>query len=102
MGNASENTETVEVQISGKDLAIALAGVEHAKHSQWAAVWLISRMDKISFRRKGGEGSIPDLEATDAQTFFENVYYATKARRDFPWGKLCNDSDFLEVVFTRF
>ncbi|MCF6229056.1 MAG: hypothetical protein L3J82_10465, partial [Planctomycetes bacterium] len=40
---------------SGKELAIALsalAGVEYAKHSQWAAVWLISRMDKMSFRRE--------------------------------------------------
>lgn len=88
---------------AGSEFAIglaALANVEHAVHNQWAAIWLISRMDKMSFRREGGEGSIPDLQAMDAQTFFENVYYATKARKNFPWGKLCNDSDFLEYVLS--
>ncbi|MDC1142489.1 transglutaminase domain-containing protein [Planctomycetota bacterium] len=92
-----------EAKEGGLELAIALKALgktEDSKHSLWAGVWLISRLDKMSFRRKDKVSSIPDAKTYDAQTFFENVHYATLARRQFPWGKDCTDDDFLQHVLS--
>lgn len=88
---------------AGRELAIALRALgksEHAAENLWAGVWLISRLDAMAFWRENDEGSIEDLEAMDARTFYENVFYATKARTDFPWGRECKDADFLQQVLS--
>ncbi|MDC1142134.1 transglutaminase domain-containing protein [Planctomycetota bacterium] len=93
----------IEAKDGGLELAIALKALgetEHSVHSLWAGVWLISRLDKMSFKREDKVSSIPDAKTFDAQTFFENVHYATLARHQFPWGKDCNDSDFLQHVLS--
>ncbi|MBX3474290.1 MAG: hypothetical protein KF754_07900 [Planctomycetes bacterium] len=78
----------------------ALAKVDHAPECCWAAIWLISRMDLMTFHREKGEGSVNDLVAMDARCFFENVWYAVKARHDFAWGCEVPDKDFLNYVLS--
>ncbi|GAB4161255.1 MAG: hypothetical protein Kow00107_09080 [Planctomycetota bacterium] len=78
----------------------ALAESENSDVNCWAAVWLISRMDVMMFARKQRELSVPDLEAIDAQTFYENVFYAVKARMEFPWAKEVPEKDFLHQVLS--
>ncbi|MCA8914040.1 MAG: hypothetical protein KDB90_01410 [Planctomycetes bacterium] len=87
----------------GAELAIALSALgagEHPIANQWAAVWLISRMDTMDFDREDSDLSVKDLQTMDARTFYENVFYATKARLDFPWGRKCEDKDFLQQVLS--
>ena len=87
----------------GKQIALALVALqksENADANLWAAVWLISRLDAMCFWRENEEGSIDDLESMDARTFYENVFYATKARLEFPWGRECSDTDFLQQVLS--
>ncbi|MCZ7605703.1 MAG: hypothetical protein M5U25_06410 [Planctomycetota bacterium] len=93
----------VKAKGGGSELAIALQALgesEHALENRWAGVWLISRLDVMSFNREDKSLSVGDLQAMDARTFYENVYYATKARIDFPWGRKCNDHDFLQQVLS--
>ena len=88
---------------AGRELAVALSALgksDHAAENLWAGVWLISRLDAMAFWREDDDGSIEDLQAMDARTFYENVYYATKARVDFPWGCECKDEDFLQQVLS--
>ncbi|NUN49040.1 MAG: transglutaminase domain-containing protein, partial [Candidatus Brocadiae bacterium] len=63
-----------------------------------AAVWLLSRLDRMKFRREGDKGSIPDSETFDPRTFYENVFYAVRARNAFPWGRDASDHEFLMFV----
>jgi hypothetical protein len=87
----------------GAEIAIALAALtrtSRAVENCWAGVWLLSRMDKMNFDREEGDGSINDLQVVDARTFFENVFYATRARAEFPWNATCTDSDFLQQVLS--
>ena len=87
----------------GTELAIALAALgagEHPIANRWAAVWLVSRMDKMDFDREDSALSINDLETMDARTFYEDVFYATKARLEFAWGTKCGDADFLQQVLS--
>jgi len=76
----------------------ALAESDYAEECCWAAIWLLSRMDKMKFWREQREYSICDLEFISAQTFYENVFYAIKARNELPWGRDASDSDFLQQV----
>jgi hypothetical protein len=92
-----------EAKDGGRELAIGLAALADSEHpvaNQWAGVWLISRMDKMTFWREHDKGSIHDLQCMDARTFYENVFYATKARLEFPWGRKCKDTDFLQQVLS--
>lgn len=78
----------------------ALMAKEYSHESARAAIWLISRMDAMSFRRENGTDSIPDLQAVNARVFYENVYYAVKARAEFPWAADVSESDFLQQVLS--
>ncbi|MFA4985647.1 MAG: transglutaminase domain-containing protein [Candidatus Brocadiia bacterium] len=78
----------------------ALAESTYAVECCWAGIWLLSRMDKMSFMREEKVGSVEDLAAADARTFYENVYYAVKARMEFPWARKVTDRDFLEFVLS--
>ncbi|MCB1217883.1 hypothetical protein KDL44_10845 [bacterium] len=85
------------------ELALALAAL--ADSDYWhetarAALWLISRMDAMSFRRENGTDSIPDLQAVEARTFYENVHYAVRARAEFPWAADVSEQDFLQQVLS--
>ncbi|MCB9894057.1 MAG: transglutaminase domain-containing protein [Planctomycetes bacterium] len=87
----------------GIELAVALAALgvsEHPIANQWAGVWLISRMNAMDFDREDTELSVNDLQTMDARTFYENVLYATKARLEYPWGRKCEDADFLQQVLS--
>ncbi|MCC6465869.1 MAG: hypothetical protein IT463_11065 [Planctomycetes bacterium] len=87
----------------GRELAaglLALKATPHAVEAQWAGVWLVSRLDAMTFRREEGKGDIGDLQAMDARCFYENVLYAVKARRELPWGAPCSDHDFLQHVLS--
>jgi len=86
------NTDTIARALG------ALAESTYAEECCWAGIWLLSRMDKMKFWRKQREYSICDLESVDAQTFYENVFYAVKARNELPWGRDASDSDFLQQV----
>lgn len=86
-----------------KELAHALDALgksEHAAVNCWAALWLISRMDRMSFNRETRQYDVPDLQAVDAQAFYENVFYAVKAREELPWGHSASDNDFLQFVLS--
>lgn len=78
----------------------ALADSTGAPENCWAALWLLSRMDQMSFAREQRELSICDLQTVDAQTFYENVFYAVKARRELPWARQVPDEDFLQQVLS--
>ncbi len=78
----------------------ALRNSPHAATNCWAALWLISRMDKMVFYRETRQYSVPDLQAVDAQAFYENVLYAVKAREELPWGHAASDNDFLQFVLS--
>jgi hypothetical protein len=65
-----------------------------------AGLWLVSRMDTMDFRREGGDGSVRDLDATDARLFYENVRWAVEARERFPWGASVPTRDFLQFVLS--
>jgi len=78
----------------------ALAESPYASENCWAAIWLISRMDKMSFVREQRQYSIPDLESIDARSFYENVFYAVKARNEFPWAADVGDAEFLQFVLS--
>lgn len=78
----------------------ALSESPYASENCWAAIWLISRMDKMYFMRKKRQYSVCDLKTMDARTFYENVFYAVKARNEFPWGKGISDVDFLQFVLS--
>ena len=41
---------------------------------------------------------ISDLQVMDARTFYENIFYAVKARDEMPWGKNISTQDFLTYV----
>ena len=87
----------------GIELAMAmqaLSATEHALENCWAGVWLISRLDVMDFDREESKQSVNDLQTMDARTFFENVFYATKSRNDFPWARACGDDDFLQQVLS--
>jgi hypothetical protein len=88
---------------STDELAIALGALADSGYpaeTARAAIWLISRMDKMEFRHENGTDNIPDLSAIDAQTFYENVYYAAKARMEFPWAAEVSEEDFLQQVLS--
>ncbi len=85
----------------------ALADSDPAPALCRAAVWVISRMDKMSFLRfkpdESGmdpETSICDLKVVEARAFYENVFYAVKAKNEFPWGAELSDHDFLNFVLS--
>ncbi len=78
----------------------ALAEAEYAAETARAAIWLISRMDKMEFRRENGTDNISDLAAMDARTFYENVFYAVKAQQEFPWAAEVSEADFLQQVLS--
>lgn len=78
----------------------ALADSEYAGETARTALWLISRMDAMSFRRENGMDSIPDLGAVTARVFYENVFYAVKARMEFPWAADVSEADFLQQVLS--
>lgn len=78
----------------------ALGESPHAAVNCWAAIWLISRMDKMSFNRETRQYDVPDLQAVDAQAFYENVFYAVKAREELPWGHSASDKDYLQFVLS--
>ncbi len=78
----------------------ALSESPHAGVNCWAAIWLISRMDKMSFNRETRQYDVPDLQAVQAQQFYENVLYAVKAREELPWGHAASDYDFLQFVLS--
>lgn len=85
------------------ELALALAALADSDYGHLSArpaIWLISRMDAMSFRRENGTDSIPDLQAVSARVFYENVYYAVKARYEFPWAADVSESDFLQQVLS--
>jgi hypothetical protein len=87
----------------GRELAIGLNALGRTKYpvdDTWAGLWLLSRLDVMDFDREDGKGSINDLQTMDARTFFENVSLATRARKEFPWGAKCTDSDFLQQVLS--
>ena len=79
----------------------ALSESPHAAENCWAGVWVISRMDAMSFRREQRDLSVPDLQAVDARTFYENVHYAVKARTELPWGMRASETDFLQQVLSQ-
>ena len=93
----------------GRPLAVALCALgntEHAVEATWAALWLISRMDQMIFYRADDAGEKADLsriesdlQTVDSQTFFENVFYAVKARH-LPWGAAVAERDFLHQVLS--
>lgn len=85
----------------------ALADSQPAGDLCRAAVWLLSRMDGMMFARATAEGStydaaasIPDLKSVDARSFYENVFYAVKARLELPWGSDASEHDFLQHVLS--
>ncbi|KAA0213421.1 transglutaminase domain-containing protein [bacterium] len=78
----------------------ALAECENAGELCWAALWTISRMDAMSFAREDRSLSKGDLATVEARAFFENVYYAVKARREMPWGRSVSERDFLHHVLS--
>jgi len=87
----------------GRTLARALGALGEAEHGDectWAALWLISRMDRMAFHRKNRTKSVGDLRSVTARLFFENVYYAVKARNLFPWGRRVDTKDFLHHVLS--
>jgi hypothetical protein len=87
----------------GRSLAAALGALgesHNALENLWAGTWLLSRMDRMAFHRKNRTGSIKDLDAMDGRTFFENVAYAVKARKTFPWGQGVSDHHFLQHVLS--
>jgi len=78
----------------------ALAECENAGALCQAGIWLLSRLDAMHFHREDRKSGTPDLEAMDARTFFENVFYAVKARNEFPWGKQVSEADFFQHVLS--
>lgn len=78
----------------------ALKETPRAAECCLAAVWLVAKMDKMAFLREQGAGSVDDLSAIDARTFFENVYFAVEARARFPWAAEVKYKDFLEFVLS--
>jgi len=85
------------------DLARALGALsesQYANETAWAALWLISRMDGMKFYREVRENSICDLETVTAQLFYENVFYAVKARNEFAAASSVTDEDFLQQVLS--
>lgn len=85
----------------------ALADTEGAPELCRAAVWLVSRMDGMTFYRfkpdESGmdpETSVNDLKSVDARLFYENVFYAVKAKNELPWGRELTDHDFLQFVLS--
>jgi len=78
----------------------ALADSPGAEENCWAALWLLSRMDRMSFAREQRDLSVCDLQTVDAQAFYENVFYAVKARRELPWARRVPDGDFLQQVLS--
>ncbi len=78
----------------------ALAECENAGELCQAAIWLVSRLDAMSFTREDRKSGIADLDAMDARTLFENVFYAVKARSEFPWGKQVSEADFFQHVLS--
>lgn len=86
----------------GRELAAALEALGEGSlgtECQWAALWLLSRMERMAFHRQSGT-AVPDVQAADAQLFFENVFFAVNARRRFPWGREAGDKDFLQHVLS--
>jgi tetratricopeptide (TPR) repeat protein len=94
LGSARDNGRAIATALG------ALGETEYGPECQWAAIWLLSRMDGMDFRRESRRGSESDLLAATDRDFFENVYYAVKARNVFPWGREVSDSDFLEQVLS--
>jgi hypothetical protein len=87
----------------GIEIAIALDALGRtgqALENCWAGVWLLSRLDVMNFDREEGEGTIADLQSMRARIFYENVFYATRARHEYPWGAKCGDHDFLQQVLS--
>lgn len=78
----------------------ALAECENAGALCQAGIWLLSRLDAMSFAREDRKSGVADLEAMDARTFFENVFYAVKARNEFAWGKQVSEADFFQHVLS--
>lgn len=78
----------------------ALADSSGAPENCWAALWLLSRLDQMSFAREQRELSVCDLRTAEAQAFYENVFYAVKARRELPWARSVPDEDFLQQVLS--
>lgn len=86
---------------------MALAETAGAPELCRAAVWVISRMDGMTFYRfkadESGmdpETSVNDLKSVDARTFYENIFYAVKAKNELPWGPDLSDHDFLHFVLS--
>ncbi|KAF0239863.1 MAG: hypothetical protein FD180_5145, partial [Planctomycetota bacterium] len=85
----------------------ALADSDPAPELCRAAVWVISRMDQMSFLRAkpddsgmDPEASTCDLKTVEARAFYENIFYAVKAKHEFPWGVELNDHDFFNFVLS--
>jgi hypothetical protein len=78
----------------------ALGETRNGDECLWAGIWLLSRMDRMAFHRKPPGKRTGDLSQATAQLFFENVYYAVKARNHFPWGKDVSPKDFLQHVLS--
>jgi hypothetical protein len=87
----------------GRELAIALGALSETEHGDecvWAGLWLVSRLDAMVFRRHLAARSIPDLATVTARLFYENVFYAVRARHEFPWGRAVEQEDFLQHVIS--
>jgi len=101
IGRARENMMADETNTDALTRALgALTESEYAAECCRAAVWLISRMDQMFFRREDSDLSISDLKTVEAQLFFENVLYSVKAKNELPWGSGVSDEDFLQQVLS--
>ena len=97
--SANYNAEATRTEELARALG-ALADSPYAVETAWAALWLISRMDNMHFYREVRENSVCDLATVDAQLFYENVFYAVKAREEFAVAADVSDDDFLQQVLS--